>query len=117
MDELTFDYLESLKDLPALLEQREALIERRVGRGDTSSATDRAKTSNDDAIFRCLQPLLFALIDEFILWFGCEDGGLRSLNRLRYTDGMIILEFGPTSVKLGPENGNQSKYDDYSQEQ
>ena len=42
-------------------------------------------------------------MDEMMLWFGSGDGTLRSLSRLRYADGMIIFEFGNTSMRLGPK--------------
>jgi hypothetical protein len=98
-----YDYLEPLNDLPSLLEQQAALLETHSDQEDAPSETAVAMRSNDDAIFACLQPLLCLLMEEVTLWFGYEDGRLRSLNRLRYSNGLIILECGPDSASLEPK--------------
>ena len=83
------DYLESLKDLPSLLEECHALLE-----------TDPADTSIDNAIFACLRPLLAVLMQNVVLWFESEDGSWRSYSRLDCMDGMIVLGFDNFSIKL-----------------
>ena len=103
MDEQLVDYLEPLKDLQSLLEHRQAILKQGEGQEDASGETIFGNTSSNDALFFCLEPLLNVLMGDTMLWFRCEDGGLRSLNRLRYTDGMIFLEFSTDSLKLTKE--------------
>jgi hypothetical protein len=104
-DERPVDYLEALKHLPALLEQRQALLD-----GDAD-----LKRNVDDAIFVSSQPLLRVLIAKIILWFGCEDGTVRSIDRLDYEAGMLILELGPDSLKLSdPDPDSKLRHSDLS---
>jgi hypothetical protein len=79
-NERSVDYLELLRNLPS----------------------DLSVASTDD-IFACVQPLLSALMEHVMLWFGHEDGMLVSLHRLRFVTGMMILEPGYLSAKLRPK--------------
>lgn len=97
-------YLEKLRgDLPLLLEQRQALLDRHGGQESATDAMYLNEVMNASDICGTVIPLLYVLMDNLILWFGRDDGRLFQLNRLRCTDGMIIFELGEHYMSLGPK--------------